>query len=336
MQSPVVSVVIPMYNASRYIEVTINSVLIQSYTDFEVIVIDDGSSDSGPEIVQKLIERDPRIRIEFNPENSGVCASRNNGYASARGRYIMFLDADDLIAPLSLEKLCQTLEQSDHSVAMAYGAIVHMDESGVVQFEPSIPGQRDNTITGWLQFNGVGSGSGALIKRDCLEQAGLFNESMRQAEGEGCADWLFYIGIRRHFDVVYLPYPMVGYRVLGESMSSNPAHMLRALRSMYDRVRPNFPELTREVENEGAIWAGMYFLGRGVINRNLGEIVSVCITLNPLHTVQATCRLYTLRWSALYWRKIRRRWRLSRRKIPRWQPVEFNAYCEDFNLGKSR
>ncbi len=100
---PLVSVIIPMYNTMNYIERTIKSVLNQTYTNLEVIVVDDGSKDTGAEIVKDLMIKDSRIKY-FLQSNQGVSAARNNAIGHSSGEYLAFLDSDDLWLPQKLEK----------------------------------------------------------------------------------------------------------------------------------------------------------------------------------------------------------------------------------------
>ena len=99
-----VSVVMPAYNAEKYIKAAVQSVLNQTWTEFELLVIDDGSRDSTVEIVKGLMAEDHRIRLLENPENAGVSASRNLGVQQARGEWIAFLDSDDLWREDKLER----------------------------------------------------------------------------------------------------------------------------------------------------------------------------------------------------------------------------------------
>lgn len=111
MSSPSVSVIIPVYNAERYIEQTIRSVLNQTLQDFEIIVLNDGSKDSSGKIIQRLQEEDQRI-IYFAKANSGVSDTRNIGIGKASGEYLAFLDADDIWKPGNLEKKINTLRET--------------------------------------------------------------------------------------------------------------------------------------------------------------------------------------------------------------------------------
>ena len=109
----IISIIIPVYNAEKTIESTINSVLNQTFIDFELIVINDGSTDSTLEIVHKIT--DPRLKV-FSYANANQAASRNRGIAKATGEYIAFLDADDLWTPDKLESQINMLKNnSEHT-----------------------------------------------------------------------------------------------------------------------------------------------------------------------------------------------------------------------------
>jgi glycosyltransferase involved in cell wall biosynthesis len=111
MSSPLVSVIIPVYNAERYIETTIRSVLTQTLQDFEIIVMNDGSTDSSGDIIQRLQKEDKRISY-FPKANSGVSDTRNIGISKTSGKYIAFLDADDIWKPENLGEKIKALEQT--------------------------------------------------------------------------------------------------------------------------------------------------------------------------------------------------------------------------------
>lgn len=99
-----ISIVVPVYNAEPYVENTVKSILTQTFADYELLIIDDGSTDASPQICDSLAEQDARIKVIHQP-NGGVCAARNKGIELATGDYICFVDADDYIEPTMLQVL---------------------------------------------------------------------------------------------------------------------------------------------------------------------------------------------------------------------------------------
>src|SRR4026207_904759 len=111
MSAPLVSIIIPVYNAEKYIEQTIRSVLKQTLEDFEIIILNDGSKDNSGSIIKRLQEEDKRI-IYIPKSNTGVSDTRNTGINRASGKYLAFLDADDLWKPDNLEEKINALKQT--------------------------------------------------------------------------------------------------------------------------------------------------------------------------------------------------------------------------------
>ncbi len=105
MATPYFSIIIPMYNAEKYIKVCVGSVLAQTFQDFEIIIIDDCSTDNSYKICQELYGNNKKIRLIRHEKNQGAGFARNNGIKNSHGEYIMFVDSDDAIMPYSLEKL---------------------------------------------------------------------------------------------------------------------------------------------------------------------------------------------------------------------------------------
>jgi len=116
MRVPAISVIMPVYNAQRYLGETIASLQAQTFADFEVICVDDGSTDDSMAILDQVIAQDPRFRV-VNQENAGAGAARNKGFTHARGEYAIFLDSDDLFSPKLLEKLYQAITENDADIA---------------------------------------------------------------------------------------------------------------------------------------------------------------------------------------------------------------------------
>ncbi len=128
MKQGLVSVVMPVYNAADTVLASVQSVQRQTYPDWELVVVDDGSRDASVEIVSGLAEKDPRIRLFLQKQNGGVAAARNRGIAEAQGQYLAFLDSDDLWRPEKLTKQISFM-QAHHAAlcATAYGV---SDENG--------------------------------------------------------------------------------------------------------------------------------------------------------------------------------------------------------------
>ncbi len=124
---PDVSVLIPVYNAEKYLPLCLSSVLKQSLTQLEIICIDDGSSDGSLDILNRTSREDPRVRV-FTQKNQGVAATRNRLLAKARGRYVAFVDADDLIFPTYLEKLYAAAEGASGEMAKCF--FYELEENG--------------------------------------------------------------------------------------------------------------------------------------------------------------------------------------------------------------
>ena len=128
MMSDLVTVITPMYNSGKYIEETMNSVISQTYENWELFVIDDGSSDNCVELVSDFKKNDDRIKLIINEENQGAAISRNIGIREANGRYIAFLDSDDLWVPTKLEE--QINFMSKNQLALSYSSYEKIDEFG--------------------------------------------------------------------------------------------------------------------------------------------------------------------------------------------------------------
>ncbi|MGF0071743.1 glycosyltransferase family 2 protein [Streptococcus orisratti] len=128
IESPLVSVIIPMYNASSFIEETIQTVLQQTYSNIEIIVVDDCSTDASYDVVSQLCQQHENISLLQNRKNSGVGFSRNAGVRHAKGRFISFLDADDLWLPDKLEKQVKFMLQNQYP--FTFTAYQFADESG--------------------------------------------------------------------------------------------------------------------------------------------------------------------------------------------------------------
>ncbi len=128
MSNSLVSIITPTYNCGRFIEETIKSVQAQTYTEWEMIISDDCSTDDTREVIAPYLESDPRIKYICNEKNSGAAITRNNALKVAKGRWIAFLDSDDLWLPEKLEKQIRFMEENGY--AFSYHEYTEISESG--------------------------------------------------------------------------------------------------------------------------------------------------------------------------------------------------------------
>ena len=209
MPEVMVSVVIPLYNKSQWIEQTLMSVSNQTYSNWECIVVDDGSNDGSLEIVKKFTEENQGRWRVFSQVNSGQAVARNFGISMAEGKYIALLDADDIWMPSKLHKQTDYLVKNK-DVDILFCSYVIFEESlkkplRVVRFRDS-----RKMIMRWLQMLGFGGliESVGLIKKDFFINHGAFSEDLSTSSG-------LEISLRGliHSKVAVLPDVLVGYRI---------------------------------------------------------------------------------------------------------------------------
>ena len=179
MNNPLVSIIIPLYNSESYIESTLESILNQSYTNIEIIVVDDFSTDSSFEIVSSL--KNQKINLVKN-NNKGACAARNFGFKLSKGDYIQYLDADDLLSKTKLEtQLNQLLKNDENSIASC-GWTKFNNDTLPKSAKQQVINKSYKKPYLWLvdSFNGKGMGliSIWLTPRHLIEKAGNWDETL--------------------------------------------------------------------------------------------------------------------------------------------------------------
>lgn len=181
MQQPVISVVIPVYNQEKYVGKCIRSVLVQTFQDFEVIIVNDGSTDKSLDICRKYAKKDSRISI-IDKRNEGVSLARKDGFLKAQGEYISFLDSDDYLADNALEVLCTLAQEKLSDVVVGSYDIVY-DNWGLLKRE-AVPYRfidaevpREQVLPAMIGINGLPEDLwaahvwGCLYRRSCLMNA---------------------------------------------------------------------------------------------------------------------------------------------------------------------
>ncbi|MGW4412732.1 glycosyltransferase family 2 protein [Nonomuraea sp. NPDC004702] len=201
---PAVSVIIPCYNYGCYLPKTLDSVLRQTFGDWEIIVVDDGSTDDSAAVAQAFIDRHPDRRIRLlSQANAGVSAARNAGIAAAAGRYILPLDADDVIAPTMLEKTTAVLNAMPDIAIASTDLFIFTDIEDVQPEVVSLPAyNKDLLLQRLIMFYC------SLYRREVWEVAGGYNEHMQAGE-----DWDFWISCaEKGFEAHHIHEPLFGAR----------------------------------------------------------------------------------------------------------------------------
>lgn len=224
-----VSVIIPCYNYGEFVEETIDSCLASTFNNIEIIVINDGSTDEKTNHILKSLKK-PKTRI-IHQENSGLSASRNKGIALAKGKYIMTLDADDIIDPTVFEKAFPILEQKPE-VGFVHFWLTYFGDFNKKEKTPTFNFYKllfSNLIT----YN-------AIFRKSAWEEVGGFNENMK----EGNEDWDFWISLAEKGWIGHLiPEYLLNYRRHGYTMyyQSKEKH-----EKLVKQIQRNHPHLYTE------------------------------------------------------------------------------------------
>jgi len=221
---PIVSVVIPTYQYAGFVGEAIDSVLAQTYTDYELILVDDGSTDGTREVVAAAYGN--QIKYIYQ-DNRGLAAARNTGIRASKGEYLSFIDADDVWLPNKLELEVEFLD-THPSVSMVCSNYTYFGSRGRQKktgFE-GVPlafgyGQKE------IFFHNPISASAVLIKKLCFEKVGDFDESMIQ-----CEDLDMWLRIAAHFEIDYINTPLSKYRFHERNMHLKPEGCIRGFRTM--------------------------------------------------------------------------------------------------------
>lgn len=243
---PLVSVVIPAYNAESFIRETLDSVLEQTYRNIEVIVVDDGSHDRTAEIVADYAQRDRRI-ILLQQTNQGVAAARNLAIELAKGEFIAPVDADDVWYPQKLEKQVQCLLEADDSTGLVYTWSVDIDDQGNLTGGYHARSLEGNALIALTYTNFLGHASVPLIRRCCFTKVGDYDSQLRVQNAEGCEDIDLYLRIAEHYQFQVIPEFLMAYRRTTGSMSCNWGKMLKSHLLVREKVKQKYSQIPKFV-----------------------------------------------------------------------------------------
>lgn len=227
---PVVTVVIPTFNRAHLITRALRSVLTQTFTAWEVIVVDDGSEDDTEAVIRSL--RDPRIRYCRQPENRGQSAARNRGMGEARGEFIAFLDSDDDWLPEKLELQVARFRELPDTVGLLYTGSQTLADGA--PSETFIPSHRGSIYGELLERNVVHGTSGIMIRRAVVERVGYFDERFPAIE-----DYDYWLRVSARYEIDFISAPLFRYHdaVSAERLSRSIPQNLRARELFYRKHR---------------------------------------------------------------------------------------------------
>ncbi|MBI3299551.1 MAG: glycosyltransferase [Elusimicrobia bacterium] len=211
MSAPLVSVVIPAFNAERWVPAALESVLAQDYAPLEVIVVDDGSKDGTGAAVARFGDRVRYVR----QANSGVCQARNRGAREARGKLVAFLDADDVWLPGKLKAQAARFAARP-GLATCFTGTVAFDEATGRETLLAYRLSPDLVADLLLHCTIIGNSSTVMVRREVFERVGGFDPAL-----SNCADWDMWIRLAGAGPVDLVPEPYVRYRLHHGSMSTS-------------------------------------------------------------------------------------------------------------------
>jgi glycosyltransferase involved in cell wall biosynthesis len=285
---PLISVIIPAYNSSKTIQQTIESVLNQTFTDFELLVIDDGSQDATLEVVKRI--SDQRLQI-FSYPNAGVSVTRNRGLAKAVGEYISFLDADDLWTPDKLDAQLNAL-QANPQAAVAYSWTDYIDECDRFLYPGSHITANGDVYAKLLLGDFLENGSNALVRRAALIDVGGFDESL-----VGPEDWELFLRLAANYHFVAVPHPQILYRLSTTSISFNlarqEAQCLRVLEQEFARAPASLAHLKKQ--SLANLYQYLLFRGlAGPLNRKMGWVAARCLVQAAINDLSVLKRSHLM------------------------------------------
>lgn len=242
MDKPMVTVLMSVYNGERFLKEAINSILNQTFTDFEFLIINDGSTDRSVEIIESY--EDPRIRLINNEKNLKLIASLNKGISLARGKYIARMDCDDVSMPDRLEKEVNFLENSlDYGLVGTYYTVI--DGEGKDQYNVSYPSSNE-LIKLFLSLN-CPLAHGSIMGRTELFKQNLYGSE----ESYAVEDYELWTRMSKVTKIHNIPEYLFKYRIYGESFSDTKTQLmynqtLEISKKLYINNKKEYKELIKK------------------------------------------------------------------------------------------
>lgn len=263
MNLPLITVAVCSFNGERYLEKTLNSVLAQDYSNFELVIVDDGSSDGTVSIIKRFADRHGCIRPFFR-SNHGLPASRNFSFAQARGEWIAIIDQDDLCYPTRLSRQLE-LAQSYPTAGLVFSNVNQVNESDDVIGDylsifalPEHLIRREYVGNLLLRLGCFSASASCFIKRDTVLAVGAFDESFAY-----CCDYDYFIRAGFEVDFAYTKDTLAAWRRHAEQATATYGRLGNEVRSLYWRNCRG---------RNASIWTKTVLLGK-IFKSFVGDIV---------------------------------------------------------------
>lgn len=270
---PKVSVIVPVYNVEKYITETIRSVLAQTFTDFEIIIIDDESKDGSIAICESIA--DPRIKI-IHQKNRGLAGARNTGIRHAQGEYLAFLDSDDVWRNQKLEKHVQHLD-ANLAIGVSFCSSEFIDDDSQSLSTYQIPQLKNITPELVLCRNPISNGSVPVIRKAVFqdieftadyygtEEKFYFDDQFRQSEDIEC--WIRIV-LTTKWQIEGIPDALTLYRVNSGGLSANMMKQLDSWEKAIAKTRTYAPEFMAKWESLARAYQLRYLCRRAIRNQD--------------------------------------------------------------------
>lgn len=270
MENPLVSVIIPAFNAEKYIAKAIESVLEQTYTNFEIVVVDNGSTDRTVLIAMRY----GRVRV-MHQQKRGAAAARNLGIAETHGEFIAFLDADDWWHKEKLQRQVDVLTANPH-IGMVFSDHINLTEDGQVIFQTNKKIEFGaDAVKSIFRHCDVAT-STVMVRRSVINRVGMFDEELACAEDEN-----LWLRIALYDSVTLLSMPLTYYRVLPTSLSRQKEVLNAAVARHLDMLPDRYPDLAKHLGNLVTLRrarlhfsAGLHALSQNQIPRAKQEFIT--------------------------------------------------------------
>ncbi len=246
---PTISIILPTYNREHLLGRSIQSVLNQTYRDFELIIVDDGSTDNTEKLVRSF--KKETINYIKHRENRGPATARNTGIKSASGEYIAFQDSDDEWLPEKLEKQMMVFKASPPDVGVVYTGFFQFINTRKRYIPPTKVVQKDGYIFANLMKDCFVSTQTTLVKRDCFIVTGMFDERFTPSE-----DWELFLRMSRQYQFRCVNEPLVIVYHQPDSITANLSAEIRSYKLVLDQY-------FEDISHDSRVMASHYFrIGR--------------------------------------------------------------------------